>query len=371
VLTQIGEQAGTGWTVRSAPLIQPASPPTFKWRRIGTKTDPLPRLKRTTHVVDCSTDLAKPGTWRYDGGLACTLEQVALSQDGHQLLGANADGSLFHRRFSTEWSQLAPLAPLQLGFKDIAISTAATADQSTDGVAQLLAIGGDGLLSHRLRYVDGTWTNWAIVPSLNGGGQVAAKRCAIAVEGPHVGFLAQVCVIASDTTYLHHMVRLNNGLWTDLQKVPGRPNTSGMLAKEVAVATCYDQQYALVAVVDVNQRVQVTLRRPNGQWDAWAQVNLPQRQGVSLSAQFISLVGSPDPGGGQLLVKCNDGQLYQGILAFNNAGAVAWRQVPYPQAPPYEVWDVALGRAVGGARYCDPPQSVAVWTVGDLPGAAR
>ena len=85
-------------------MIQPASAPFHQWRRIATRTDPLPRLKNMARVVDCSADPDKPGTWRYDGGVGCTLDKVAVSQDGRQLVGANPDGSLYHRLFTEDAS---------------------------------------------------------------------------------------------------------------------------------------------------------------------------------------------------------------------------------------------------------------------------
>ena len=163
-------------------------------------------------------------------------------------------------------TELAQLAPLQFGFRDIAISTFA-AQGSTDGVAHLLAINSSGLLSCTgCAAPAANGPTGPFVPALGGGGQVSARRCAVAVEGPSTQRLSHVCVIAPDTGYVKHQVRRYDGTWSDLQNVPGPPGAIGMLATDVAVATCYDEEFTLVAVVDINQQVQVTLRQDTGQW---------------------------------------------------------------------------------------------------------
>jgi hypothetical protein len=161
---------------------------------------------------------------------------------------------------------------------------------------------------------------------------------------------------------LEHLIRWDDGSWTDLSPVPG---IGGSLT-DVAVASAYDQEVTLVAVIDLNLRVQLAQRGWDGSWTAWQQIELPKdNDGLSMTASRISLVGSPDPGLGQLLVKCNDMNLYHRLVDVGRPTyARQWRQVPYPQGAPYKIKDIALGRSVADA--CDPAQSVAVWTVGDL-----
>jgi hypothetical protein len=139
-----------------------------------------------------------------------------------------------------------------------------------------------------------------------------------------------------------------------------------MMASEVAMATAYDQESTLVAVVDVNGKVQLTQRDVDGQWTPWQSIELPKGiGGASFTARRISMVGSPDEGRGQLLVQCNDLNLYHRLVDVGRPTYFhKWRRVPYPQGAPYNISDIALGRSV--ADECDPAQSVAVWTVGDL-----
>jgi hypothetical protein len=365
VLTQIAKEAKTNWVVRSAPLIDPKNALFHKWRLMGTATDALPRLKATTRVVDCSKDPTMPGTWRYDGGTGCTLVQVAVSQDGRQMFGANADGTVYHRRFRVPeegWSVLTP-PPNQLqGVRDIAISTTMSSDQPKDGVAHVLVAAENAELLHRLRQPDGSWTDWGVVPDGHGGA-IYARRCAIAtaIQGKDIDDRAQVCVITRDDRHLQHLVRYSNGTWSDASDVAG-PGGGPMTVNEVAVASAYTQDYTLVAVVDLNFRVQLIQRNHNGGWGPWNRIELPDR---SLSALRISLVGSPAPGRGQLLVQCSDGNLYRRLVDLNRPDDPRlWSRVPYPQGAPYQISDIALGRSV--ANECDPAQSVAVWTVGDL-----
>jgi tryptophan 2-monooxygenase len=365
VLTQVAKQAQTKWVVRSAELIAKKAP-FHEWRLMGTTTDKLPRLKGMTRVVDCSKDPNKPGSWRYDRGDDCTLVQVAVSHDGRQMLGANADGTVYHRRFRRlqGWSVLAPLPQQVQGVQDIAISTGASSDQSADGVAQALVVSPpNGALEHRLRREDGSWTDWGFVPD-GQGGAIYARRCAIAVEGPASNHAAQVCVITGQDMYLRHLIRWSDGSWTKLGVVPGPKGY--MMASEVAMATAYDQESTLVAVVDVNGKVQLTQRDVDGQWTPWQSIELPKGiGGASFTARRISMVGSPDEGRGQLLVQCNDLNLYHRLVDVGRPTYFhKWRRVPYPQGAPYNISDIALGRSV--ADECDPAQSVAVWTVGDL-----
>lgn len=375
VLTQIKKQAGKqDWRIRTQDLLDPEKFE-FRWRRLSTDAAARPRLRGMARVADPSGNPAKPGTWRYDvsGSEACTLVQVAISQDGWQMLGANADGSVYHRLFRDGggWDPLAPLTALPRDpnlppkAQDIAISTESTANQRLTGQAYVLAINEQSLLWFCRRVDDTKWTAWEKVLT-NNGTIPTAKRVAVTVGGPRVRE-ARVFYI-EPSGKLWHVTRVPGGVWSDPKQVPGMGMQQFMTGNEVAIAAAYDawDMSVIVAVIDVNLKIQLILQNGTSSWGQWQTIPLPKnRLGADVMARKVSVVGSAMPGRGQLVMSGADGNAYHRLVDLTDPTAPGtWHRASYPLAAPYAFTDLAVGRAVGDP--CDPEGTVTLWGVGDL-----
>ena len=371
VLTQISKQAGKNWRVRSAALLKPPVAE-FAWRPIGVTATQLARLRGTSLVVRQAKDLMSPGDWRYEkaGAELCSLTQLAVSQDGSQMLGANADGTLYHRICKDgRWSQLAAMPDQLSGVKDVAITVAAKgpATMRLAGQGLVLIVTRSELLTFRRRVDDQHWSaDWETLQDPSGA-YFQAKRCAMAVGGPTTKFNLQIAYIRPDSQ-LWLTTRDADGIVQTPKPAPGPPSWDMLLASEVAIATAYDDstETTLVAAIDINGKVWIIRRTLSNTW--WGPTSIPSpvgRDGKPMLGRRISLVGQARTGVGQLVLQCADGNVYRRPLDYNDPLVGAqWRRFPYPLASPYVLTDLALSRSV--TTLGDPDGSVTLWAVGDL-----
>jgi lysine 2-monooxygenase len=373
VLSQIAKQAKASWQIRTADLLTPPAWQDFQWRRLGWPAPTLTRLKGTS-LIPNGRDPLIPGTWRYerDGGEVCSLSQLAVSQDGTQMLGANPDGTLFHRKHTNgRWAGLLAMPKQLTGVKDVAITVAAPGppDLPLSGEALVLVVAKDGKLLFRRRVDDRHWSDdWEPLAHPETGAWLTAKRCAIAVGGPKNRFDLEIAYV-QENDQLWTTTRKANGDLTTPTPAPGPEGWNTLLVKEVAVATVFDDytRATLYAMIDINQRVWLVQRTGQTYWYGATPIARPvSSTGQQLPARRVSIVASAVPGRGQLVLQCADYNLYHRRIDYNepHSGA-AWRRVPYPIAAPYEASDIALSRTATAPA--DPHDSVTVWAVSDLP----
>jgi hypothetical protein len=369
VLTQIPKVTGAPWAVRTADLIDPGQAAFGPdWQLMGTYTPALPILRGTTRVVSCPGGYEAPATWRFEGGPNDQVLQVAVSQDGRQMVALSRDRTVAHRRYwaGGGWGPFSPLEGGLVGVQDVAIGTAANDDQTRDGSAQVLAIRADGVLVHRMSADDVDWDPWAVVPVNGRSGQTMAVRCAIAVEGEATDHAAQVFIVTPANRWLSHSIRWgDSGNWQDFREVPGKKRVN-----EVAAAAAYTLDYTLVAIADNLGNLWLSMRTgDSGQWAEWQPIEPPKApDGMPLPAQKLSLIGSPAVGAGQLVVLFSDGNLYHRKVNISTTNAGRWRLVPYPVGTPFNLTGVAMGKSVNDR--CDPAQSATVWAIAYPPGGS-
>ncbi|MEU6312833.1 hypothetical protein [Streptomyces sp. NPDC047014] len=162
-----------------------------------------------------ATALAGAGdSFRFSGG----RQSVAPTPDGGiQVLGIGLDGHIWHtvRYGDGSWQRwnILPAADNKApGFKAADVSITAM----PGGDAQLLAIGRDGLVYHNIRYVDGGWQGWAAMPGSDKG-LVRAGRAA--ASGMPDGS-TRVIAFGTDGA-MRLTTRAADGSWQPWTKVPG------------------------------------------------------------------------------------------------------------------------------------------------------
>ncbi|MFL6101702.1 MAG: flavin monoamine oxidase family protein [Actinomycetales bacterium] len=363
VLVQCEKQSGSSLPIRSRALVSDNEYQGFSWTSLSPHQPDLPRLKGSTWLADCSRDQRKPGTWRYDGaGDSRPFAQVAISQDGSQMVAALPDdGWVYHRKYTKARSGWEPFqvvpgqkpGPIGVG---LAISCDVGLDGSGTGLAQILVINANDWVLHAVRVSDFKWSELAQVPR-GGGNPLRAGRCAIVVvPGMDVAY---VSAIAEHPTPIWGK-RNADGTWQDFQAVPAAP-----LSVDVAVAA---PDYGLddnvvFGCAEEGGNVGLAMRRDNGTWTAWLHLPMPTNlAGTSQPVVRISLV-CHEPGRGRILASCSDGNAYQRRFDVSDGNVGQWRPVPFPHGEPYVVEDVALGNSVD---WRDPVGSATVWSVGGL-----
>ena len=167
---------------------------------------------------------------------------IATMADGtaHAVI-VGADDQVYHQiRYPDRWTGFQPLAgngtTAPAKGKRVAVTGMA------DGRAQVVIVGWDDRVYHQVRNVDGSWSGFQ---PLNGAGTTlpaAGKDVAI---GTHPDGTAQVLIIGSDDG-IYHRIRTSNA-WTEFQTVAG---TDGTPAKGSGVAISgHDDNSAQVVIM--------------------------------------------------------------------------------------------------------------------------
>jgi flagellum-specific peptidoglycan hydrolase FlgJ len=173
---------------------------------------------------------------------------IAGMPDGTvQMVIVGWDDALYHRVRNTDgtWT---PFGPLGKAGKDVAIAAL------PDGSAQVLAIGSDDVVYHRVRNANGTWTPFG---ALNGAGTAApAKGRRVSITGDPDGS-AQAVIIGWDGA-AYHRVRYVDGSWSPFGAL-------GMTAKDVSVTAMPDGS-SQVLTAGGDDVVYHRVRAFNGTW---------------------------------------------------------------------------------------------------------
>ncbi|MFI2611788.1 glycoside hydrolase domain-containing protein [Kitasatospora sp. NPDC018619] len=216
---------------------------------------------------------------------------AGMADGSSQLVAIGNDGNVYHRiRFSDgSWSGFAPLPGV--GTPAMAASDVAVA-ALPDGSVQVLAIGNDGNVYHESRFSDGTWSGFAPLPGV-GTPTMAASRVAIA--GLPDGS-SQVLAIGGDSN-VYHESRFANGSWSGFAALPG-VRTPTMPARTVGIAGMGDGS-AQVAVIGGDGNVYHETRFSDGGWSGFGAVQGPYGSST-FPAQRAAIAALPD-GSSQLV----------------------------------------------------------------------
>lgn len=140
-----------------------------------------------------------------------------------------------------------------------------------DGSVQYMARKkSDGFLYHNIRYSNGTLQGWAKPNGYNGAASFSGLGPAIA--GMPDGS-AQVVGIGLDGR-LYHRIRNNDTTWTPWAQMQGRPGESTFPARKVAIAGIGDGTAQVYAYSSDNNGLYTTTRNAAGtSWTTWSQVD--------------------------------------------------------------------------------------------------
>ncbi|MFF2750583.1 glycoside hydrolase domain-containing protein [Kitasatospora sp. NPDC058048] len=233
---------------------------------------------------------------------------TGLPGGSSQELGIGLDGRLYHgvRAANGSWSGFA-------GVPDD--GTPATQARRTgiagmpDGSSQVVTVGSDGNVYHRIRSADGNWSGYGALPGV---GTPTMGASDIAIAGLPDGS-AQVLAIGNDGN-VYHETRFSNGSWSGFAPLPG-VNSSRMAASRVSITGLPDgSSQVLVIGGDVN--IYHEARFADGNWSGFAA--LPGSGTPTMAARAVGIAGLPD-GSSQVAVIGNDGNLYHETRFTNGA----------------------------------------------------
>jgi hypothetical protein len=168
---------------------------------------------------------------------------IATMADGtaHAVI-VGADDQVYHQiRYPDRWTGFQPLAgngtTAPAKGKRVAVTGMA------DGRVQVVIVGWDDRVYHQVRNVDGSWSGFQ---PLNGAGTTAAAVGKDVAIDAHPDGTAQVLIVGSDDG-IYHRIRTSNA-WTEFQPVAGQGTTAGAKGSQVAISA-HDDGSAQVVIV--------------------------------------------------------------------------------------------------------------------------
>ncbi|NBE79996.1 peptidoglycan DD-metalloendopeptidase family protein [Micromonospora rubida] len=213
---------------------------------------------------------------------------AGLPDGSAQVVIVGVDDTVYHRiRYADgNWTAFGRLngfgTPSPAGARDVAISG------QPDGTAQVVIVGMDSGIYHRIRSVGGPWSEFQPLDG-NGTGTTAIGS-AVAVAGLPDG--SSQVVIAGVNGYLHHRIRSATGAWSPFQPLNGSGTSSPAVAKDVAVAGLPDGT-SQVVIVGADDAIYHRVRGAGG---SWTEFNSLPGVGTPTPARGsrVSLAGLPD-----------------------------------------------------------------------------
>ena len=243
-------------------------------------------------------------------------ESITAMPDGSsQVVGIGLDGNIYHeiRNANGTWTGFEPISGAN-GATYFHGSDVAIAGMS-DGSSQLVAIGNDGNIWHRIRNANGTWTNFQTIPGLNGAAAFQATKVAIAAM-PNGS--SQVVAYGSDKN-MYLDIRSSTGTWSGWTELAGANGVSTFEGPDLAIAGMPDGSSQILAI-GTNGYVYHEVRSAAGVFAGFQAIS-----GVTttdMTATSIGITGMPD-GSSQVVAVGSDGNLWH-IIRNANGSWTSW-----------------------------------------------
>jgi len=252
---------------------------------IGTDSGIYHRTRRPDHTWTEFAPVNGSGTSATALGKDVAI--AGMPDGSSQMVVTSTDGGIYHRiRYANgAWNEFTPLngsgtSATAIG-KDVAIAG------MPDGSAQIVAIGNDGGIYHRIRYANGAWSEFA---PLNGlGTSATAQGRDVAIAGMPDGS-AQVVAVGNDGG-IYHRVRFASGPWSEFAPLNGMGTSATAIATDVAIAALPNGSAHLLAV-GPDGGVYQRDRYSNGVWSEFSAV--PGLAPSSPVPSDVAAAGLPD-----------------------------------------------------------------------------
>ncbi|MER7415490.1 N-acetylmuramoyl-L-alanine amidase [Micromonospora peucetia] len=269
------DMAITGMPDRSAQLLI-----------VGTDSSIFHEIRNPNGTWTGLAPLAGHGT---SAPAAGSRVSIAGMPDGSaQVLIVGANNGIYHqiRNPNGTWTGFQPISGYNTtapaAGKDVAITA------MPDGSAQILMVGADNGIYHKIRHPNGTWD--ALQPLTGMGTPTTAAGSNVSIAGMPNGS-AQVLIIGANNI-VHHQIRNPNGTWTGFQPISGYNTTAPAAGKDVAITAMPDGS-AQILMVGADNGIYHKIRHPNGTWDALQP--LPGRGTPTTAAgNRVSIAGMPE-----------------------------------------------------------------------------
>ncbi|WP_377267763.1 hypothetical protein [Peterkaempfera sp. SMS 1(5)a] len=175
-----------------------------------------------------------------------------------------------------------------------------------NGSSQVVGIGLDGNIYHTGRNVDGSWTAFDHITGANGATYFHGSDVAIA--GMPDGS-SQLVAIGNDGN-IWHRVRNGDGSWTVFHTILGLNGAPAFKASRVQIAAMPDGSSQVLAY-GADKNMYLDIRYANGSWSGWTEL-----AGANGAATFqgpdLAITGLPD-GSSQILAIGNNGSVYHEV----------------------------------------------------------
>lgn len=167
------------------------------------------------------------------------VAMTGMPDDTMQIIAIGNDGNLYHNiRNDTSgvWQGWAPMAGAS-GAPSFQASVVAITGLDDDS-AQVIAVGNTGLIYHNIREKDGNWQGWNPTAGASGAPTFQATSIAIgAVNDPSDPNDGSVQVVAIGITGLiYHDIRYRDGSWQGWNLLPGYNGAAEMASSTVAMS---------------------------------------------------------------------------------------------------------------------------------------
>ena len=196
-------------------------------------------------------------------------DQVTTSHDGSQMVAIGSDGVVYHTLTRLPGAGVSSFASIN-GVDPGAMKAFRVAVDTEPGVgqAQVVALGLDHRVWHRIRYDDGSWTAWGLTDR-----DFQATDIAVAIDAAD---LAHVVAVGLDGT-VWHRVRYRDGGWSRWAYPSGYNSAITLKATKVAVAAerggSHDGRLTLVTI-GTDGRMYRATRNTDGRWAAVDQLTV-------------------------------------------------------------------------------------------------
>jgi hypothetical protein len=266
------------------------------------------------------------------GGAAKDIAVTVFPDGSGQVVAIGADDVVYHRARAVDgsWTDFAPLNGIgtDSGAKGKRVGISA----NLNGSAQVVIIGWDDQVYHRVRNADGGWTGFAPIGA-------AAKEVDISVL-PNGS--SQTVIVGMDDV-VHHRARLTDGSWTPFAPLNGIGTGDGAKAKKVSIAGQLNGA-AQVAIVGWDSGVYHRARLADGSWTEFAP--------LGATANDVSITAMTPDGSAQVLTAGTDSVIYHRVRGIDGS----WT----PFAPLEGFGSPAKGKSVSIAGSLDGSSQVAI-----------